>query len=113
MASPTKGDVKTGSVAIANAATDSAAIPVRGRRIIGLGFPTMTSGTISFKVKVNVDDTSQLLYDENGNLVTLGPATTGARAISHVPALAGMYEVIVVSSVAQGAARTIQYIVRD
>lgn len=100
---------KMNSVVIASSGTDSEAIPLHGRRLLSLGFPTMTSGTISFKTKVTSDDASTLLYDENGILVTLGPATTGARSIAHIPELAAQHEVIVVSSAAQGAERTIEY----
>lgn len=95
-----------GVATIDNGETASLAVPCHGRSVVRLGFPTLTSGNITFTVTPYAGATAQQLKDSSGTAVTI-TAGTGAF-VANVPQLSGCYEFTIVSGAAQGAARSIE-----
>lgn len=96
----------TTSVAIANAATDSAAIDIAAMITGGFIIPSAFTGTsVSYKVSYTTSG-HQPLYDQFGNQVTTPVAVN--RAFPFPAEAAGFASLIIVSSGAEGASRTIQ-----
>lgn len=96
----------TTSVAIANAATDSAAIDIAAMITGGFIIPSAFTGTsVSYKVSYTTSG-HQPLYDQFGNQVTTPVAVN--RAFPFPAEAAGFASLIIVSSGAEGASRTLQ-----
>ena len=96
----------TTSVAIANAATDSAAIDIAAMITGGFIIPSAFTGTsVSYKVSYTTSG-HQPLYDQYGNQVTTPVAVN--RAFPFPQEAAGFASLIITSSGAEGASRTLQ-----
>lgn len=81
-----------------------------GRRFVKIYCPTIDSATLSFKVRIYPGADLEDLYDDAGNEVTTGSASTGDRVFI-MPQLAGMHSVQIrtgtaATPVAQTADRT-------
>lgn len=93
------------SVSIASAATDSGAIDISNTIAGGFVIPSAMTGTsITYKVSQTTSG-HQPLYDQYGNLVSTPIAVN--RAFPFPQEAAGFASLILVSSGAEGAARTI------
>lgn len=95
----------TGVATIDNGETATLAIPMHGRALARLLFPSAFTGTtVTFTVQPYAGASFGTLYDRAGNAVTY--AVGASRAIN-VLELAGAYAFTIVSSGAEAAARSI------
>lgn len=100
-----------GTALIESGSTTSAEIPNSGRAVIRLGFPTITSTTVTFQVQAypasgEVAAASfRPLVDKDGNAVSY---TIGSDKIVTIPELSGCAAFKFVLGSAEGADRTIE-----
>lgn len=96
---------------IANGASQSSIINVRGRDVVGVQMPAAFTGTaITFTASFD-GATFQALYDTAGNAVSY---TVAASRYIQIPrgTLGGMQALRLVSGSAEGAGRTVQVILQ-